>query len=241
MRSIGALAIALALVAGTTEARADLVTYNLTGTIQNVSSWGEVNANVAAGDHITWTMQYDRSAAPGPGSSSTQAFYALNGPVFTNIVDQTTGYHFFTPSTIGPEGTNVNVSRYITIGGIFSLADNTPILTLPSYGADLFLSTISPVPTVDLAKLQLSSISWDNTSSYFTYGRAWGDINNQFSNVDPNPTSFGLNFNSSVDSVSAASVAGVPEPGSLTLFLLGAAALAARCFRSRLRGVWHIA
>jgi hypothetical protein len=85
------LVLTVALVAGTSQARADMLTYNMTGRI--TSGGGVLN-----GDLISWTLQYDRST---PASTTTRlgSYYQLNGATITNLVDQTTGYHFFPAST----------------------------------------------------------------------------------------------------------------------------------------------
>jgi hypothetical protein len=86
--------IILFLVAAlTSQARADLIAYEMTGTITRVSS--EINGwsfplPVARGDHMTWTFQYDRST-PASGGGQGQISYTPNGPLITNLVDQTNG------------------------------------------------------------------------------------------------------------------------------------------------------
>jgi hypothetical protein len=53
------IALALVLTLGTLEAHADLVTYNMTGTLVDGSS--STDPAMASGDRVAWMLQYDRS------------------------------------------------------------------------------------------------------------------------------------------------------------------------------------
>ncbi|HTU21866.1 MAG TPA: hypothetical protein VMG10_27760 [Gemmataceae bacterium] len=214
------------LAAGNTESRADIFTYNMSGTVRSVE--GGINASV--GDHITWTLQYNNSI---PLSSSSSGFneYNMSSPLITNIVNQTTGYHFATlastSSGLRLESTgsaNVPNSAWST----FDAADFRAG-TYSGYDTQVYMQTNYGYvfPTTQLSNFQLSSIpvsEWNTASSFFTY-------------EVPNTNQW---FVASVDSIST-SVVLAPEPRSLTLLLLGAAwlvvALAARRYLPHFCGV----
>jgi hypothetical protein len=88
-----------------------------------------------------------------------------------------------------------------------------------SYNTALELDYKVSVPTAELMNLQLNRLPLYSYDSYLQYD--WGHDNIA-----------AISLVSSVDSISAP-VYGSPEPGSLTLFLLGAAGLAARSLRHR--------
>jgi len=76
---------------------------------------------------------------------------------------------------------------------------------------------MGPLPTLDLAHLQLDHIPINNGATYFTYSS--GSLTSAFSAISADVTSVTL--------------ASAPEPGSLTLFLLGAVGLVSRRLRPR--------
>ncbi len=89
---------------GAREAHADLVTYNMTGTVTSAgnSDFGTiVNAggsfvpgSVNIGDHISWTLQYDRSSPWG------NLFYTPTAAVLYNVVDRTTGVALYCAASV---------------------------------------------------------------------------------------------------------------------------------------------
>lgn len=225
-----AFAFALALVAGNTEARADLITYNMAGTITDVSPVsynpsGVVPYNV--GDHVTWTLQYNSSITPtnSYSGSMTGVSYTLSAPVITNIVDQTTGYHFSSPPS---SGNSLSLESGFGNAGLGATAGSS--IFSPSAVLDMNLTSGSLFPTFDLTKLQLNSLPWANSGpNYFSYG----DFFSPPTNSGPGGN---YGFNASAAFVAQTPVASTPESGSLTLFLLGAAGLAVRRFRLRFGG-----
>jgi hypothetical protein len=173
-----------------------------------------------------------------------------NTPVLTNIVDQTTGYHFpVLPNS--DTGSLLTLNRYPQPPGNythFAFEANQ----LSWHGAEfsngsatqrawLYLGTSNSLPAESLANVHLKSIPFafgqpiivphqGIVASYFQFGtQKWTTQSLDVHSVDVS------NFDAHVDSmtVSAAS-ASTPEPGTLTLFLLGAAGLAARGMRRRL-------
>jgi hypothetical protein len=218
------LVLAVALAAGTTQARADFVTYNLTGTIKTTYSYSGANTlPFSPGDHITWTLLYDRSTPLQNSNeyySGYQNSYSMKYPVITNIVDRTKGYHFLLPSMGGNlllyGDSTLKYPSSFSAGVSYQTFD----LFAPSYNANLFLLNKRPFPTLDLSNLQLNSMPLNLPKSDFSY-----DVQSDMQDV--------MSFDASVDSISRP-MAGTPEPGSLTLFLLGAAGLAARGIRRRM-------
>ncbi|MGH7171503.1 MAG: PEP-CTERM sorting domain-containing protein [Gemmataceae bacterium] len=231
MRYGFAFAFAFALVAGNTEARADLITYNMAGTISSVSPMsynpgGGVPYNV--GDHVTWTLQYNPSTPPTSSQSGSMASitYTMSTPVITNIVDQTTGYHFSSPPS---SGNSLGLSSGFG-NAVFSASAGNSMLS-PGATLTMSLTNGSLFPTFDLPKLQLNSMPWANSGpNAFSYS--------YFFSI---PTNSGPRWNDGFNASAAfvaqtTPAASAPEPGSLTLFLLGAAGLAVRRFRSRFGG-----
>jgi len=114
--------LSLAFVLPPTAVHADLVTYTLTGTIQNVVGYSGLYGGldpgaslpVAKGDRIAWTVRYDRSTpttnfpntvALAQGITLQDSYYAPSGPLISRIVDQTNGYHVYTsPADSIPAG-----------------------------------------------------------------------------------------------------------------------------------------
>lgn len=220
------LAFAVALVAGSAQARADMVTYNMSGTITGANY---PNMPYAAGDHITWTLQFDRSTPMTSGGTNAEgpwANYQMQGTyVFTNIVDQTTGYHFplLPPSNtnlVGMTLQNINTGNQ-NYGNIFAYQNDVGHYSNDSISLSLRTGSL---PSLNLAEFQFNKLPV-----------VLGNVNYsnfQYSYV-ASPTSTPLGFIASVDSIPGA-IAAAPEPGSLTLFLLGAAGLATRGMRRRL-------
>ncbi len=222
------LVLAFALVAGSTQARADMVYYNMTGTITSVQvSPSSPSASYAVGDHISWTLQYDRSTPLASSSeyySGYQNLYMMKAAVITNIVDQTNGYHVLMPSMGGSlelYGDSKKYWSYLSAGESYQPPENLA----PNYDTDLFLRYKGSFPTLNLSNLQLNSVPIIFSKSDFSYFVQW---------ADPMPGDVGYGFNASVNSISAP-VYGAPEPASLTLFLFGAAGFAALGIRRRLR------
>lgn len=234
------LVLAVALMAGTTQVRADLVTYNMSGTVTSVQA--SDYSSFGVGDHITWTLQYNNST---PVSANDGGYPSPTTPLITNIVDQTTGAHFFVPSSADLAPWQIGVGSLDSQLGLnnsslnkqtsyFSAGDwvnNIPVGE-SNYMAVLRLNINGPLPASSLASLQLNNlpVNWSTSSLNYSFAE------------DPMPGDVGDSFTASVTSISSP-VYGAPEPGSLTLFLLGAAGLAARCLsrRSRFRLVSFLA
>ncbi|HWG44080.1 MAG TPA: PEP-CTERM sorting domain-containing protein [Gemmataceae bacterium] len=220
------LVLAVAFVAGSAEARADMVTYYMTGTV--LQTWHPFNSTTSAyavGDRMIWTVQYDRSIPPlSPlGGQYGTSEYRTNGPVFSDIRDATTGSGFGTPSTWSSTSSLTN--WWHATGdphydwNTFKITANQTAPTwwggFSNYTASLLLESKEVLPTLNLANLPLNNIPLYSGSFDYT------DL-----------TGFG--FQAQVNSISLHSA---PEPGSLTLFLLGTAGLAARGMRRRLRQI----
>jgi hypothetical protein len=111
------------------------------------------------------------------------------------------------------------------LGSIFVHQGSQSLTTY--YGASLTLLTASSLPTLNLAQFSFDNlpISRSSSPSIYPQGTTQFDYAYQDSKLS-------LGFTATVDSVPGAHM--VPEPGSLTLFLLGAAGLAARGIRRRL-------
>lgn len=206
------LVLAVALTAGTTQVRADMVSYTMTGTVISADlqwrpSGSPPSFPVAAGDRITWTLQYDRSL---PGYSTTSL-------TITNIVDQTTGYHWF-PSLL-PVTSTISLAdgQWKDMKSIFAAGTHGGS-SYESYMTALELGYKVSIPMSELMNVQLNSLPLNLSASYLQY--SWGNDLAAISLV------------TSVDSISAP-VYGAPEPGSLTLFLLGAGGLAIHGIRRR--------
>ncbi|HTU17526.1 MAG TPA: hypothetical protein VMG10_05635 [Gemmataceae bacterium] len=208
------LVLALALTEGTTQTRADMISYNMTGTIDTTNGSSNPAAGLPfnVGDHVTWTLQYNPSI-PSSFDNGSYATYPTSSPAITNIVDQTTGYHFFMQSTT--QG-YLSLSRNFAGEGTFSVVDSYRPFMNFNYGTSLDLSIAGNLPTVELAYFHLNNIAWDSRVFSYSYNFAI-----------PGGGTETFSFSTS------ASIAQSPEPGSLTLFLLGAACLSVRGIRRR--------
>jgi hypothetical protein len=213
------LVLAIALAAANTQARAELVTYTMTGTIQSSQNFGGL-----AGDRISWTLQYNNSLPMYANGSSGMNYYPST-PVITNLIDRTSGgFPFFLSSSVDSTLRLNNASATLYPNSFVAGAESTTIPGYPegilSYG--LVLNNMGSLPTMNLASLQLNTLPLNLSASSFNYSFAedLGPFDQQ-------------SFVASVDSISAP-VYGAPEPGSLTLFLLGAFGVAAHGMRRRL-------
>lgn len=216
------LVLAIALTAGATHARADqIVTYLMTGTIRSSYNMGRsIN-----GDYISWMLQYNAST-PGSGSGTSAGNYSTFGAVISDLTDQSKGG---SPFAFWTHDTNTSLSLHNASPdnpqSFFDASQSNT--TLPGdpaghYSYDLHLNVNGSLPTLNLANLQLSNLPLNLSTSFLNY-RAVGMA----------PPGENL-FAASVTSISGPFYA-TPEPGSLTLFLLGVAGLAARGLRRRLR------
>jgi hypothetical protein len=258
------LVLTVALVAGITQARADqIVTYHMTGTLRDTSATVEawpanrawyhlqhLSHPYAAGDHITWTLRYDSSTADVPGSYGSRYEMQPNTPVITNIVDQTTGYHFpVLPNS--NSGSILTLIRYATNSDPygnqtrFSFEVNQSSWHGPEFGNGsstqgvwLQLNSTSTWKETSLANLHLDTIPFafgpPITHNYVSSYLNW--VTQSYSLNTSIDSQYASSFGAIVDSF-AVSVASTPEPGTLTLFLLGAAGLSASVLRRRLRQV----
>jgi hypothetical protein len=200
----------------------------MTGTVTSVSVSSEMHGwsfplPVTRGDRMTWTFQYDRST-PVSGSGSGRLSYTLNSPPITNLVDQANGYHW----SIDP-GARAMSSLYLTSsrdpkqpnGGSSSLRAQSNSFGIDAgYSATLNLGFNSYLPTMSLANVQLNRLPLNLLSSHLDF-QSWVNVQ-------------GYSFEVSVDSISAP-MAISPEPGSLSLFLLGTGGLMVSGLRSRTR------
>jgi hypothetical protein len=253
-----AFVFVLALVRS--QAHADLVTYTMTGTIQEVGLISPTNGSplppsggsfpVAMGDRISWTLQYDRSTSPSSSTSGSVVSGPTNnylpaGPLFTKLVDQTNGYQVptvapgsFPANSLSPTqqmnpGSALSLWSYPR-GASLSFTDMLPIAQkgLLPYSIQLHLASKSTVPTMNLARLQLDQLSllFNNmvtppANQFFYNGQLPGGSQNANARA-------GYYIDAVVSSLSpAASIQSVPEPGSLTLFALGAVGFAMRRVR----------
>jgi hypothetical protein len=232
------LVLTVALVAGTRQAHADLVTYNMNGTITSAT---DGHSSFAVGDRISWTLQYSTSMPMYTYKTTADNASQLNNPLITSIVDRTTGLSLYVPATLyvppylEQAGADAGAGLRLTSGSISSISASQYQLGVRSpeegYSADLKLNVNGPLPALNLANLQLNQLSINTSTSSFGYGLA----------ADMMP-GWQQSFTASVDSISAPKY-GTPEPGSLTLFLLGASGLALRGVhrRSRFRLVSFLA
>jgi hypothetical protein len=249
IRHLIAFAVVLSLAA--TNVQADLVSYTMTGTIQNVSVMppamdaiipANASAPVGVGDHISWTLSFDRAT---PLLQSLSIMYTNNisnlygpsGPSITNLVDLTRGTQLYTAppgsihavNSLPTSSQNPYTSLRLfngAIGGV-EFMDNQPSTQngALAYSTQLNLTSKGPLPTTNLAKLQLDTVPFrfnDNSLPapfQFTYN---GQLNAN--------TMF--TFSAQLNSLSAsASIQSVPEPATLTLFALGLVGVVVRRFR----------
>lgn len=196
-------------------ARADLMVYSMSGKITNAVGYldGRPYATpFAKGDRVTWTLQYDRSM-PASNVGSGVSNYSPSGPLITNLVDLTKGMRFnldYYPPWSQPT---------LTLSS--SAAGSSFQAVLVSHGIDtgesatlnlLFKSRFS---SSQLKSMQLSTLPLDRTASSLHY--------------DSGSIVGGWSFAASVNSISAAPLTGVPEPGSIVLLAIGFFALLRFC------------
>lgn len=234
------LVFAIAFVAENTQARAgQIVSYNMAGTIVYATG----TSSMAVGDHVAWTLQYDPSTPTVSGGNSTGSFTQFQTQginVITNIVDQTTGYHFPSlppsdTSSAGMELSNSNPGNYQNkyTGSIFAYQNAGANYTNAVTSLTLMTGTL---PTLNLAKFQFNNLPVVSGSGLPVVPGLWSPSNlfANYQTFEKNPyNDLYYAFDASVDSIPGA-IMGAPEPGSLTLFLLGAAGLAAHGIRRRL-------
>lgn len=219
-----------------------------------------VSPPVAKGDRLAWTIQYDRSSpvAPFPSNGALAGWitfyqsssYSPSGPLITHLVDQTNGFHVYTsPPGSFPAGSdspgNPSPNSYSGLGltnvqgngrstGSVSFGDyqqSTGRGTIP-YFAELSLNSNHLLSTVKLTNLQL-----DRVPFRFNDPSTPADEQFYYRGQVPNSPNY-FSFGAQISSVSAAdSIEPLPEPGALTLFVLGAAGLAVRRFRRVLEAV----
>lgn len=211
------IALSLTLLGDVSKARADMVTYYLNGTVTSSSGFYGTSSPVAVGDRIRWMFQYDRSTPVAYSSANEGNIYNPTGPLISNIVDLTNGYHVPSPPKVGLYS-QIQVLNYLPgNSGNILIQDSTPSSN-PIYQA-FYLTSKDPLPTLNLSNLDLNDIP-------FTL--------NPPSGYDPNVLNEEINsfqFNADINSLST-SISSTPEPGSLVLFTLGALGLALRRFRS---------
>lgn len=214
------LVLALAFLAPQV-VRADMVTYNMTGTIWNLVNVG--NLPVHVGDRIGWTLQYDRSLAPNSGISnpySSIVGYSSPVPPLSNFVDLTTHTALNSPPN-GPPPWNFGYPSYVltlmtNLGPQFVASE----AWFSSEGRYSFASfslenNQGTLPAHDLAHLQLKGIPFAIRSLQYGYEQATSSAPE-------------LEFFVKADPLSS-----TPEPGSLLLSIVGAIGLIAGRVRSR--------
>lgn len=253
------LALALGLALATAKAHADLLTYTMTGTVEDVivNSYASNSGSIlpassypmAVGDHISWMVRYDRST-PMSGDvlqsgTNASAGYYPSGPLVTNLVDQTSGYHVFTapPGSfpLGQQPSSVTRLPWSSLGlsnfnnhGEVNLQDTLGDALLSKYDGKPYYTiytslTSTPfLPTLNLARLRLDQVpfAFGNTNPVMP-------VRLQYIGQIPN-TRNELAFHVQVSSVTDSSIASVPEPGSLPLWVLGIVALVGRRCRRAL-------
>ncbi len=221
------IALALVLATGAIEARADLVTYNMAGTIVSVSS-NTSSLPIHVGDRFAWTLQYDRSLQAPRNLPGEPFEYTPRSATLFNFVDQTEKISLPSPPSnpktltglglvLNP-GTNPKLGN----GGFTSYTLWSDSRGNPLGSAMLSLASSAhrlEFPTSNLADLQLNSVPFDDRLLNYAYGMhpLTLPVLGIYVQADPlsSPTS------------------STPEPGSLTLFLLGALGMSARYLRAR--------
>lgn len=210
--------------------RADLITYNMTGTIWHVVNNG--NLPVHVGDRIGWTLQYDRSLPPiaeKPNPYNESIGYRMSVPPIFNFVDLTTHTPLNSPTpnasprdlgypnyglTLYPRFPNKGPGEFIADAQWFGFSDSRGSF------ADFSLENNNGgLPAKDLAHLQLDSIPFDIRSLGYGYEQA-------------DSSAPELEFFVKADPLSS-----TPEPSSLVLLTVGAAGLLAARMCSRRRSV----
>jgi hypothetical protein len=158
-------------MAGTTQARADIISYNMTGTITSASG----SSSFAAGDHVTWTLQYAPSSprtSGGVNSAGPWSGYSIpQTNMITNIVDQTTGYHFslLPPSDtysggIGLQNNNPSSYQHYPSGDIFVYENG--VTRGINTSISLKLRADGYLPTLNLANLQINNLTLTSNQEY---------------------------------------------------------------------------
>jgi hypothetical protein len=236
------IACTLVFALAATKARADLVTYTLTGSVRDVTAWtltSPVNpgvAPVAVGDRLSWTLQYNR-AAPLVQSSSymntSTNIYSPAGPLITNLVDQTRNLTLNTApagsipaNNYSPQSSKLPYSSVwvekTPSSGVFSFTDSQ-LNGAKTYFAGFHLVSYRPLATMNLAQIQLDQLPFDfNRNNTFLFS---------YSSTLQNGKVF-YDFDALANSLSpSVSIASLPEPGTLSLFVLGAVGLALCRFR----------
>lgn len=235
MRHSRCIAFVLVLVAGSSQGHADLVTYNMTGTLFDAQN--PAHAPFANGDKITWTLQYDRSTplwSSGVYSMGSWHLYGMQQNLITNLVDQSSGYHFPLLPAAGPNyASSIQLSNYraggdrnYRYGSIFIMQGAG---ARHGYNGTTLDLVTAPLRTLNLADFQFKGLSvvynsgavpsWNLENTHLQYFYEAGKLQ--------------TSFYATVNSIPGAFM--IPEPSSLALFLLGAAGLAARGMR-RLMG-----
>ncbi|HZV07375.1 MAG TPA: hypothetical protein VE999_19990 [Gemmataceae bacterium] len=191
----------------------------MTGTIRqvhvnNLFPGSTVIPPVSIGDHIAWTLHYDTNTAPNSLVSNPHE-YDLNYQAVSNLVDKTTAYHFYAPPNVN--STRLVLENLIPKGGAFwtssGLMDTRTYQTI--YWLTLDLGSADALPTLNLANLSLTAPPFTPNDGMVTY---------QYK---------AFSFVAVTDSISLATA---PEPGSLTLFVLGAVGAIASRLRPRIVG-----
>jgi hypothetical protein len=161
-------------------------------------------------------LQFD-SATPASSSGAGSNSYTPAGPLITNIVDQTNGNSWFTASYIPWRAqTSLSLSSSTSSSSLHAQVSSYGVDA--GYTADLSLGLSGALPTSPLSSAQLTSVPLNPAASSLKYD----------SSVDV----LGNSFTASVDSIST-SANSAPEPGALTLLLLGAAGLSVHGVRMR--------
>jgi hypothetical protein len=200
-----------------------MITYNMTGTIRQV----HVNSlfpgstaipPVSIGDHVAWTLHYDTNTPLSPflGSGSGAHYYDLTYQAVSNLVDTTTGFHFYSPPNAN--STTLALENLMPKGGDFwtrtELMDTRSYLT--TYFVGLNLGNPDSLPTLNLANLSLTAPPFTSNPGRVMYAYK------------------AFSFWAVTDSISLSTA---PEPGSLSLFVLGAVGAIASRLRARIVGV----
>lgn len=248
------IAFVFVLALADSRLQADLMTYTLTGSIQDVGVRSVRNDllpstgpfPVAVGDRISWTLQYDRStplASSAPSSLFTSNDYYPAGPLILHLVDQTNGYQIPTarPGSIPATGLSPQhpMDTYSGMGllkfpksATVSFLDSQPITRngVRPYSVQLILASNAPLPTMNLAQLQLDRLPLRFNDKTFP---AENQFNYSWPHSNQNTFSETFNyFDAVVSSLSPAeSIQAAPEPGSLCLLALSFLGLALRRLR----------
>jgi hypothetical protein len=164
--------------------------------------------------------------------------------LFTKLIDQSNGYHvpMVPPGSIPANSSSVqqmNPGSGLRLwsfprGASLGFSDGLPVAQkgLLPYSIQLYLGSKSPLPTMNLAQIQLDQLPllFNDTvtppANQFFY-------ETQLPGGSQNPNApAGYYFDAVVSSLSpVASIQSVPEPGARCLFALGAVGLAVRRFR----------